>query len=290
MKSESMKAFGVFMKQRLERFVIRGEHFKELRLVVSPNADFSVQAETLLGLIIFGTLFLLWCWVKIPFLPQPQALWPAFVRLWDVNALAMATIESLMLYSKAVVISLVIAGILVYSTILPLMRPVVNFLALLRYLSMAGMNLFFIIFFGTSEESKLLIMVFYVTIALIKSFLDVKKAIEPRFYDHARTVYRSEWRVAWAVITRRNLGEFLVAIRQNQPTGWTMVFIVEGFILNGTGVGGIITRMLHNPKIDEVGVVLVLGVIVGLLIDLFWTIMIITSCPEMVHKLNRRSK
>ena len=110
----------------------------------------------------WAILFLaVWLLIKIPFIPQPQDLWESFQHLWAFDALGRAIVQSLTLYAESLFWGTVIAGFLAFLTIWPVMRPPIYSLTLLRFLSMAGVILFFLVFSGTGDIVKLRVMIFY---------------------------------------------------------------------------------------------------------------------------------
>lgn len=225
-------------------------------------------------------LLILWMVVKIDFIPQPQDLWEAFKHLWFVDALAVAIGESLELYFTSMFIGAILAGLLAFSTVQPFMRPPIGFLTKLRFLSMAGANLFFLILLGSGDTLKLSMMVFYQTIAILKSLVDTIDTIDKKYYDHARTIYKSRWAVAYEVIVKGKMADFIANVRANQPSGWTMLFIVEGFNTSGGGVGALMMRLMHHPVLAQVMVLLILCVLAGLLLDVSWSWLRKSVCPH----------
>lgn len=228
-----------------------------------------------------------WVGVKIDFIPQPAELWTAFLHQWNVNALGIEIVSSLELYFKSMAVGALLAGILAFSTVVPIFRPPVELLTRLRFLSMAGANLFFLIFFGSGETLKFVMMVFYQTIAITKSLVDTIETIDKKYYDHARTIYKNEWAVAYEVIVKGKMADFIANVRANQPAGWTMLFIVEGFQTSGGGVGALMMRTMHHPVLSEVMVLLILCVVAGLLLDLSWSRLRKLFCPYADMKSDR---
>lgn len=261
--------------------IFQSRYFAELEKAFKPNRRISKPALSLLRLIWVVGFILVWVIFPIPFIARPTSLLPAFRHLVFVDALFSALLDSLELYLKATLSSVLIAGTLVYATILQFFRPPVEFICKLRFLSMAGLNLFFIIFFGTGPLQKYVMMTWYLTVMMIKAFYDTKESIQPKYYDHASTIYRNQWMVAWVVIGRRSLVDFLIQVRANQAVGWTMLFISEAISPAGGGIGGLLTIKLHNPHIDEITVILIICIVAGLLIDFMLDRVIRVTCKHV---------
>jgi ABC-type nitrate/sulfonate/bicarbonate transport system permease component len=255
--------------------------------IFRPNGRVALSDMRIINAIWIAVFLVLWVVVKIEFIPQPADLWTAFQHLWNVDALGVAIGESLELYFKSMLIGALIAGLLAFSTVLPVFRPPVELLTKLRFLSMAGANLFFLIFFGSGETLKFVMMVFYQTIAILKSLVDTIETIDRKYYDHARTIYRNEWAVAYEVIVKGKMSDFLANIRANQPSGWTMLFIVEGFNTSGGGVGALMMRLMHHPVLAQVMVLLIMCVLAGLLLDWGWSWTRRSVCPHADLKKER---
>jgi len=255
--------------------------------VFRPNGRATPADMRLVKLIWIVAFLILWVGVKIDFIPQPAELWPAFQHLWNVNALGIALGESLGLYFKSMAVGVLIAGVLAFSTVLQFFRPPIEMLTKLRFLSMAGLNLFVLILFGSGETFKFVMMVFYQSVAILKSLLDTIETTDKKYYDHARTIYKNEWAVSWEVIVKGKMANFLADIRANQPAGWTMLFIVESFNMSGGGVGALMTRLMHHPVLSQVMVLLIICVVAGLILDSGWSWVRKSICPYADHKKER---
>ncbi len=251
-------------------------HFVE---VFRPNGRATANDMRLVKLGWGAFVLILWVGVKIDFISQPAELWEAFKHLWNIDALGIAIGESLELYFKSMVVGAAIAGVIAFSTVVPFFRPPVEMLTKLRFLSMAGANLFFLIFFGSGATLKFVMMVFYQTIAIVKSLTDTIDTIDKKYYDHARTIYKNEWAVAYEVIINGKMADFIANVRANQPAGWTMLFIVEGFQTAGGGVGALMMRLIHHPVLAQVMVLLIMCVLAGLLLDFGWSRLRNAACP-----------
>jgi ABC-type nitrate/sulfonate/bicarbonate transport system permease component len=255
--------------------------------VFRPNGRTTPADMRLVKAAWIAVFLIFWVGVKIDFIPQPRDLWDAFQHLWNIDALGIAVGESLELYFKSMIVGALIAGALAFSTVLPVFRPPIELLTRLRFLSMAGANLFFLIFFGSGGTLKFVMMIFYQTIAITKSLVDTIETIDKKYYDHARTIYKSEWAVAYEVIIKGKMADFIANVRANQPAGWTMLFIVEGFQTSGGGVGALMMRLMHHPVLAQVMVLLMLCVFAGLLLDLSWSKLRKLFCPYADFKSER---
>ncbi len=244
-----------------------------------PNGQTSTSDKRLAKLMWLSMFLILWIGVKVAFISQPAELWTAFQHLWNIQALGIAIIESLQLYFTSLLIALPIAGLLAFSTVVPFFRPPVDFVTKLRFLSMAGLNLFVLIFVGSGETFKIIMMVFYLSVAILKSLVDTIDNIDKKYYDHARTIYTNEWAVSYEVIVKGKMADFIAGVKANQPAGWTMLFVVEAFNLSGGGVGGLMARILHHPVLAQVMVLLIMCVVAGLFIDLGLGLMRSKTCP-----------
>lgn len=248
--------------------------------VFRPNGR-ATEADMRIVKLMWLTLFIIiWIVVKVDFIPQPPELWSAFLHLWNVDALGIALGESLELYFKSMAVAVLIAGVLAFSTVLQFMRPPVEMITRLRFLTMAGFNLFVLILVGSGEEFKFVMMVFYQAVAILKSLVDTIDDTDKKYYDHARTIFKNEWAVSYEVIIRGKMADFLADVRANQPAGWTMLFIVEGYNLSGGGVGGLMMRLMHHPKLSQVMVLLIMCVVVGLVLDSLWSWLRKKACPH----------
>lgn len=265
------------------------QHIRQVvKHLVKPNARLTKPERRVLGylwLIGFGTL---WTFYTIPFFPHPAGISFSLKHLWLVDGLADAMQKSISFYFMGLVAGTAIASALALLTILPLFRPPVYAITNLRFLTMAGVNLFFMVFLGVNDTLKFTLMTFYQTIMLLPMLLDTIDSIERERYDYARTIYASEWKVSWRVIVRGRMAEFIRNVRMNLPVGWAMLFIVEGYQISGGGIGALMAVMMKHPDLNMVGALLLICGVVGLILYKILTYVESSLCPWAALKVERR--
>ena len=111
------------------------------------------------------------------------------------------------------------------------------------------------------------LMAFYQTITFLKPLVDTIERIDKGKYAHARTIYKSEWKVVYEVIILGRAADFLKDIQTNQYMGWTMLFIIESISLSEGGIGSLMVRLMKNPDLAKVAVMMALCIVAGILLD-----------------------
>ncbi len=234
--------------------------FKPNRAVSWSGIKVIIGVEAAIALLI---------WLNSPFkvLPTPMETFAALKTLWLTQGLGPELISSFTLNLKALAWSTVITLALAYSTVIPVMRPIVAAVAKARFLSLAGFTLLFALIVRGGEPLKMSLLVFSITVFFVTSMAAVIASIPKSEFDYARTLRMSEWRVVWEVVILGTADRAFDALRQNAAIGWMMLTMVEGLVRSGGGVGTMLLNQTKAFKIAEIFAIQLVILIVGLMQD-----------------------
>lgn len=232
----------------------------------TPNAV--ISKSSIRNLIIVEVIVALAIWVFSPssMLPKPGEVLSAFSDLWE-QGLGAELITSFYLNVQAVAWATVISLLLSYATVLPVFRPIVDFIGKLRFLSLVGLTFIFTLMATSGHELKLSLLVFSVTVFFVTSMSDVLKSIPKEQYDLARTLHMSEWRVVWEVIILGQFDKVFDVIRGNAAMSWMMLSMVEGVVRSEGGVGTVLMDQNHHFRLAAVFAIQIAILILGIVQD-----------------------
>ena len=132
--------------------------------------------------LIWGTVFILlvfWWFSSGPLFPNPWLVLKSIYELWTSGGLFDDLLTSLLLNLEAIGLSLLISMALAYATVMPLFRPIVIAVGKLRFLSMVGLKLMFIVMVGGGHSLKLWMLVFGTTVFLVTSLTEIVSGLSP---------------------------------------------------------------------------------------------------------------
>ena len=226
--------------------------------LIIPNGKISRQ--TFLMVIALEVIIFLVTWFISPtvFLPHPTEVFKAFGDLWG-QGIAEEVITSFTLNLQAVLLSTVLSLGIAYLGTVPVLRPLVEAIGKLRFLSMVGLTFFFGIMTHSGHALKLSLLVFSVSVFFVTGMADVIASIPKEQYDLARVLHMGPWRTLWEVVILGQFDKALDVMRQNAAMGWMMLSFVESISRSEGGVGAMLVtqnKYFHMPEIFAIQIVI----------------------------------
>ena len=235
--------------------------------ICTPNKDVPHTSMIFIVGVWLVLTFYYWIQWTSPIIPKPMEIWTAFKHLWFEEGLVYELMASMKTNAIALVFTAVISLGLSYLTVLPFMRPVVAFVANLRFQGLTGLVLLFTLVFSGGQPLKVSLLVFGMTVFFVMAMADEIKNIPESHLDHARTLGMNEWEVVWEVII---LGRAHIAwqiFRQNAAMGWMMLTMVEGISRSGGGVGAMLLDDRKHFNYAAVFAIQFVVLVVGMIQD-----------------------
>jgi ABC-type nitrate/sulfonate/bicarbonate transport system permease component len=198
--------------------------------------------------------------------PTPEQVFTGFVSLYN-EGLVVHIFSSLMLCSKAVLISVLFSLTIVYLSPIPLIKPIATFISKLRFLPLTGITFYLTILINDARTMQVWVLVTFMSTYLVTSLLAMINDIPEEEFDHAKTLGCSRIEIIWEVIIKGRLDYVLETIRQNVAIVWLMLVTVESIMAAGGGLGFLIKnsdKFMNHGRIIALQIVIL---IVGLGLD-----------------------
>jgi len=224
------------------------------------------------------TALLMWTALKPTIFPSPievVAVYPSLLT----DGLLEAIWSSLVVNLESIVLSSLIGLPLCYLSRLPLLSPVVGFVATLRFVGPAVFFLPLLFLMPTGHLVKVSLITLGMTAYLVTTMAGIVQNIPEYRFDDARTLRMSEWKSIWYVVIRGTLAEACEAVRDNAAIGWSMLMFVEGVIRSEGGVGVMMYNMDKHVEFASVYAIAIIILMVGICQDWFMTTIKKVMCP-----------
>lgn len=205
----------------------------------TPNKAISKSTLKLLICLQVGLFFLVWAFSPFVFLPSIRETASALSNQWSLG-LGGALVISFTANLEAIGVASLLSLGLAYLTVLKGMRPIIDFLCKLRFLSMIGLGFFFTIMTHNDNQLKISLLVFSISVFFVTSMTDVIATIPKEQYDLARTLGMGPWRTVWEVVVLGQIDKAFDVLRQNAAIGWMMLTMVESRVMGEGGIGSML--------------------------------------------------
>lgn len=263
---------------------------KKLLDIVTPNKSVGSNTSSMLVIIWIGITLLFWTFSQHRFLPTPHSIATAAQKLFtDPNInLAEHLVTSTWLCIKAIGYSVTASLLIAVLSVLPVFRPFTNITSKARFLSTVGLTFIFAELTNTTNDQKVALLVFCISIFMVTSFLSIINEIKKEELDYARSLKLGEWKAVWEVIIKGKADQFLEAIKQNFAISWMMLAMVENLCRAEGGIGVILFQENKQFHLDSVYAIQIMVLFIGIGID--WTLGFIRRlfCPYSVITLDRK--
>lgn len=217
-------------------------------------------------------IFLMWSIYSIqerhvfPTIPQ---VYDGFISLWN-EGLITHIFSSIFLCIKSVLLSVLISLLLVYSSPIPILKPISTFISKFRYLPLTGIAFYITMLIDDGRSIQVWILVLFMTTYLVTSLLSTIKDIPSEEFDHARTLGCSRWEVLWEVVVKGRFDYVIESIRQNFAMIWFALVTVESIMAATGGIGFLIKNSdkfsSHGKIIALQSIILIIGISVDFIL------------------------
>jgi len=240
-----------------------------IKNLFTPNAKLSRWAGNAILSVQLLVILAIWQTWQGGALPKPLEIASSIVVLFREHDLVWHTLVSTMLCFKAILYALIISVAVAYASTLPVVRDLAVLSTRMRYLTTTGLSFIFAQITPNSEEQKISILVFGITVYLVTSVVAVIVGTKPGELEHARTVGFGAWRTLWEVQILGKLDQIIDCVRQNFAIAWMMLAMVENMFRSQGGLGVILSDANKVYKYGQVFAVFVVVFAMGNLLDWF---------------------
>jgi NitT/TauT family transport system permease protein len=249
--------------------------------VLMPNEATDRKVGFLLSLGWIALLLVVWFTAPLALFPSPGEVLDGFLKQWHAGS-AFQMARSIEVSLLAIVLSAVIGLSLAYLSTIPLFRPPVAALGQLRFLSLAGMILFFLLATPNAFWLKVSVLTYAISTFFVNDMVRVVDSIPSERFDHARTLGFSRWKVLREVVIRGTLPEAFDSLRINAAMAWMMLTMVEGLSRSEGGIGVLLLNLDRFRNLGALFGVQFMIFVVGILQDLLIRCIKADVCPYTV--------
>ncbi|HRH41680.1 MAG TPA: ABC transporter permease subunit [Pyrinomonadaceae bacterium] len=218
-------------------------------------------------------IFLFWLTSPVKAIPHPTEIWQAFQRMWALETqanLVYSTYLTLKLNLFGLFWATSISLIISYFSVIPLLKPLNQFVQWLRYIPIVSFNLIFLFIFGIGSGIKIAMFAAGISFFLITGMTAEINSIPRLKFELARVLNYSDWRVFYTVVFRPTMPAMIDLIAQNAAIGWIMIVTIESFNRTEGGIGAQICAYAETNQQAEIYVYLFIIGIVAILEDQFF--------------------
>ena len=193
-------------------------------------------------------------------IPTPTKIIDSILKIIQTGDFIDNLFISLSLTLKGMGISILIALMVSYLSVVPLFNPIAKFIMKCRYLTLTGLIFLFTLLTNNGHQLKLTLLIFGIVPFFVTSFLSVIDGINSDEYELCTTLRMNTWQTLYEVIIVGRLDSVLDVMRQNFAIAWMMITMVEGLNMSEGGLGTMLIK--SNKYID-------LGTVFGILLIIF---------------------
>ncbi|MES2691696.1 MAG: ABC transporter permease subunit [Bacteroidota bacterium] len=193
-------------------------------------------------------------------IPTPVKIMEAIIRIISVGSFYDNLFASLSLTFIGMGISILIALVICYLSLLPLFHPIAKFIIKCRYLTLTGLIFLFTLLTSNGHNLKLSLLIFGIVPFFVTSLLSIIDSINEQEYELCKTLRMNSWQTLLEVVIIGRLDQVLEVMRQNFAIAWMMITMVEGLSMSEGGLG---TMLIKSNKFID------LGTVFGILIIIF---------------------
>jgi NitT/TauT family transport system permease protein len=193
-------------------------------------------------------------------IPVPSKVIQSVFAIVTSVSFAENLFSSLMLTLKGMGISIIIALVVSYLSLVPFFEPFARFLVKCRYLTLTGLIFLFTLLTNNGHQLKISLLVFGIAPFFTTSLLSIIDEINAQEFELCKTLRMNNWQTLWEVVIVGRLDAVFEVMRQNFAIAWMMITMVEGLSMSEGGLGTMLIK--SNKYID-------LGTVFGILIIIF---------------------
>jgi ABC-type nitrate/sulfonate/bicarbonate transport system permease component len=200
--------------------------------------------------------------------PSPAQVAHGFSDLYN-EGLVVHIFNSLKLCFLSIFLATVIALIFAYSSPIPLMKPIAEFVTKFRFLPFTGLSFYIAMIIHDARNMQIWIMVIFLTTFLTTSLISVVKDIPEEEFNHAKSLRCNRFEVLKQVVILGRVDYVIDVIRQNLAITWMMLVTVESIVVASGGLGFLIKnsdKFMNHGRIIALQIIILL---IGLGLDWF---------------------
>ena len=229
-----------------------------------------IKGRTVIILIVVECILALSLWQFTAhggLLPTPAKVAESFLSIVSTGDFWDNFIHSMGLTLKGMGISIIIALLVCYLSLLPVFAPIAKFVIKCRYLTLTGLIFVFTLLTQNGAQLKLGLLIFGIVPFFVTSFLSIIDSINSQEYELCKTLRMNNWKALFEVVIIGRLDQVFEVLRQNFAIAWMMITMVEGLSMSEGGLGVMLIKSNKYLDLGSVFGILVIIFIIGILFD-----------------------
>jgi NitT/TauT family transport system permease protein len=231
-----------------------------LKKIFSPLTQIKGRTSIILIVIEATVALLLWeTFGHNGLIPTPSKIVVSVIKIVTSNYFVDNLFSSLALTFTGMGISIALALIVSYLSLIPVFAPIAKFIVKCRYLTLTGLIFLFTLLTQDGHQLKLSLLIFGIVPFFVTSLLSIVESINVQEYELCKTLRMNNWQTLLEVIIIGRLDQVVEVMRQNFAIAWMMITMVEGLSMSEGGLG---TMLIKSNKYIDLGTVFAILVII----------------------------
>ena len=231
-----------------------------IKKIFTPFSHLSNSTKTVL--VAFNAILAVVLWQVFAaggLIPTPSKILESLMKITSSGDFYDNLFASLSLTLKGMCISIVIALIVCYLSLIPFFNPIAKFIIKCRYLTLTGLIFLFTLLTSNGSNLKLSLLIFGIVPFFVTSLLSIIDSINEQEYELCKTLRMNSWQTLLEVVIIGRLDQVVEVMRQNFAIAWMMITMVEGLNMSEGGLG---TMLIKSNKYIDLGTVFAVLIII----------------------------
>ncbi len=245
--------------------------------MTTPFRDLSRRSVVITGAVVWIAVIAAWeiishtGIVPVMFLPSPEKVWAAGVRMVGDGTLVVHTLASLQVVLIGFVVSSLVAvpvGLWMgsYRAVQAALEPLVNFV---RYLPVTSFVPLLILWIGIGIQQRVTVIILGTFFQQVVMIADSARAVPRDLVNASYTLGTRRSEVVWHVIFPAALPEILDTLRVTLGWAWTYLVVAE-LVAASSGLGYITIKAMRGFQVDVIFLAIAAIGVLGLISDLLF--------------------
>lgn len=231
-----------------------------IKKLFTPFSYLSSSTKTILIIIHCGIAIILWqVFAAGGLIPTPGRILESLIKITSSGDFYDNLFSSLSLTLKGMGISILMALVICYLSLVPFFNPIAKFIIKCRYLTLTGLIFLFTLLTSNGHNLKLSLLIFGIVPFFVTSLLSIIDAINEQEYELCKTLRMNNWQTLFEVVIIGRLDQVIEVMRQNFAIAWMMITMVEGLNMSEGGLG---TMLIKSNKYIDLGTVFAILIII----------------------------
>ena len=240
-----------------------------IKKIFTPFTHLSNSTKTILVFFNVALAILLWqVFASGGLIPTPSKILESLIRITSTGDFYDNLFASLTLTLKGMGISILIALLFCYSSLVPFFNPIAKFIIKCRYLTLTGLIFLFTLLTSNGSNLKLSLLIFGIVPFFVTSLLSIIDSINEQEYELCKTLRMNSWSTLFEVVIIGRLDQVIEVMRQNFAIAWMMITMVEGLNMSEGGLGTMLIKSNKYIDLGTVFAVLIIIFVMGVCFDL----------------------